>query len=484
MEKYVQYIENGKEKRKIFSSVPVWLLAIGDVFFVSLGFVVAFLIRFHGTLPERNFVPFLETLPWVIVFTIIFFWGLGLYEKRVNGFTPLLRSVLIGVLGVVTATMAITFWLRGFSFPRSVIAIAGVCQLVLLELWRWLLWHIQRALYGRRDLLVIGPLAGIEDALDRLLELPGGWFKVKKALSADETGALEKEIARVDAVLVTPSVLHTKKNIIVAACQKVHVDVFLVPDLYEILVSGAQTTQLDDLPVMEIPDIRLSVFQLAIKRVFDFGVAVAGLVLAAPVLLGCALAVKLTSPGPVFYVQRRVGKDGRGFNLYKFRTMVDDAEKHTGPVLSTENDPRITPAGRFLRAARLDELPQLINVLKGEMSLVGPRPERPFFVEQFKRENPYYHYRSLVKPGITGLAQVNGKYTTSAEDKLRYDLYYIRNYSFMLDLKILLQTIPVVFSREASGGLRERDNAVSKRKKKSAIYALINDAGYTAKKER
>lgn len=272
-----------------------------------------------------------------------------------------------------------------------------------------------------------------------------------------------------DAVLLVPSLPKEEKARVLAACQGLGLEVFLVPDFYDILVGNARVAQLDDLPVMEIQDISLTRFQRTIKRTLDIVISLLGLVLASPVMVICALLIRLTSPGPVFYTQRRVGRGKRVFRLYKFRTMVQDAEKKTGPVLAAENDPRITPVGKFLRATRLDELPQLFNVLKGEMSFVGPRPERPVFVEEFERQYPDYPYRHLVKPGITGLAQVAGKYTTSPEDKLRFDLYYIRNYSLFLDFKIMLQTIPVLLSRESSAGRKD----VS-REKRAVIHYLIN----------
>jgi len=167
-----------------------------------------------------------------------------------------------------------------------------------------------------------------------------------------------------------------------------------------------------------------------------------------PVSLAVALAVKFTSPGPVIYKQTRVGRHGKEFNILKFRTMIADAERIVGPVLAGVNDPRITKVGRFLRKTRLDEIPQLINVLRGEMSLVGPRPERPHFVAQFCESFPVYRERLVVKPGLTGLAQVNGAYDTSAENKLKYDLAYIYNQSLWLDLLILLETVKVVLAGE------------------------------------
>ena len=189
-----------------------------------------------------------------------------------------------------------------------------------------------------------------------------------------------------------------------------------------------------------------------LKEILDRIMAAVGLVVFAPLLAVLAVLIKLTSPGPVFFLQRRVGKDGRLFNIIKLRTMVTDAEQATGPIWAQENDPRITPIGRFLRATHLDEVPQLLNVLKGEMSLVGPRPERPVFVEQFRYQIPHYEKRLSVKPGITGLAQVCHTYDETLRDvrkKLAYDLMYIRKMCLMVDLAIMLLTLRRVTGRGA-----------------------------------
>ncbi|MDP2210818.1 MAG: exopolysaccharide biosynthesis polyprenyl glycosylphosphotransferase, partial [Candidatus Aquicultor sp.] len=184
----------------------------------------------------------------------------------------------------------------------------------------------------------------------------------------------------------------------------------------------------------------------ALKRFLDIVGAVAALAVALPVMFVAAIAVKLTSPGPIVYKQVRVGKREKPFDVYKFRTMVENAEAMSGPVFATEDDPRITPVGRFLRRYRIDEFAQLINILKGEMSFVGPRPERPFFVERFKQEISGYGERFKVKPGVTGLAQINGGYTTNPRNKLKYDLIYIYHQSLFLDLKIALETIKVLLT--------------------------------------
>jgi len=179
----------------------------------------------------------------------------------------------------------------------------------------------------------------------------------------------------------------------------------------------------------------------------DIFISLILLVIASPLIITAMIAIKLNSPGPAFYLQERCGLNGKPFRIIKFRSMYVDAEKHTGPVWSVKDDPRVTPVGRIIRKIRIDELPQMINVLKGEMSLIGPRPERPFFVEKLSEEIPYYKRRLRVKPGITGWAQVKHKYDESVEDvkeKLKFDLFYIENMSIRMDLKILLRTVFVV----------------------------------------
>lgn len=219
----------------------------------------------------------------------------------------------------------------------------------------------------------------------------------------------------------------------------------VVPSPYEALMKTGSVESFGDIALVQLLHGSGS-FRAVLKRFLDFCFALVGLVLLAPVMAVSALLIRLSSPGPVIFRQERVGLGGQSFTLYKFRTMVVDAEGATGPILAAgKHDERLTTAGRWLRFTRLDELPQLWNVLRGEMSLVGPRPERPCFVREFEQQTPSYALRHRVRPGITGLAQVCGGYHTDARDKLRFDLIYVSHRSFWLDLSILARTLLVVF---------------------------------------
>ena len=220
--------------------------------------------------------------------------------------------------------------------------------------------------------------------------------------------------------------------------------VCMLPDFYQIVSGLTKTNQIFGMPIIEISPEPMPLWEKAVKRLMDVIISVVVLIVLAPFLLIVALFIRLGSPGPVIFRQERVGRNGKPFIINKFRTMVQDAERKTGPMWAKKNDPRITKIGYWLRKLRIDELPQLYNVIRGEMSLVGPRPEREHFVEQFKNQIPLYMRRLRVRPGITGWAQVKWKYDTSLDDvkeKTKYDLYYVENISLRMDIKIIINTI-------------------------------------------
>jgi len=254
---------------------------------------------------------------------------------------------------------------------------------------------------------------------------------------------------QIDEVIVAylPSWQERLATELVASGRAAHVKLRVVPSLYESMVSDLRIEPVDDIPLVRVNARHPGAAYLAAKRVFDIGFSLVMLVVSSPLMLAAAIAIKLTSEGPALFVQERVGRGGRVFRIYKLRTMVADAEQRTGPVLADPYDARMTTVGRWLRATRLDELPQFVNVIKGDMSVVGPRPERPEFVGQFLKEVPGYAKRHEVRPGITGLAQVYGGYLTTVYSKLRYDWLYLYRCSFWYDLRIIGLTIKVVLSR-------------------------------------
>lgn len=244
---------------------------------------------------------------------------------------------------------------------------------------------------------------------------------------------------------------HAYLDEVLRVCDGRPVALKLVPDFYTVIGGMARTEHMYGLPLIEVLPEPIPAWERHTKRILDVAVSAAVLIAGLPLWLAVAALVKLTSDGPAIYRQTRTGQHGRPFTMYKFRTMEDDAERHTGPVWASKEDPRYTPVGRHLRALRLDEIPQLWNVLKGEMSLVGPRPERPYFVDKLAREIPLYSRRHRVQPGITGLAQVKWRYDQDLEDvrqKLKYDLFYIENMSLRMDFQILFQTIRTTLAQQ------------------------------------
>ena len=435
--------------------LPVWfllLVALADAAIFNLCYVAAFYLRFLGPPPGYNFVAYLLVAPWITMGLWFLFQTYGLYSPQHRARQEVLPAVLSALLLDGLLAVALSFALGGFSFPRSVFLIVGLLQLPALGAWHRLVWQWSQRMLGQRRIVVVGSAAEGADLAAKLSEhsaalVPVATADAPPAPDAPEDAWTDWLAAHPgDAYLLAPSLPGETKVALATRCSLREVPVLLVPDLYDILLFGAHLNQVDDLPVLEVgtglPD-----GARFLKRSIDLVFAAVGLVVTAPLLALVALGVKLSSPGPVLYRQERVGEKGRRFVLYKFRTMRADAERLSGPTLAVSGDPRITPLGRVLRLSHLDELPQLYNILVGEMSLVGPRPERPFFVEQFARSVPNYAERLKLRAGLTGLAQVSGKYTTDPKDKLRYDLLYARAYSPLQDLRILLHTVRSLFQR-------------------------------------
>lgn len=442
------------------------LLFVADLGLIALAWVGAWYVRF-GVMTPPQWVPlarYLEFLPGVLVIWGAVFLFSGLYWTRRAQRLPLIvfavaRAVFFGVL----ASVAATFFYREFSFSRLHMLFFGVGSSVLLVLLRLAIYAVLRRArrHGKnlRRVLVVGAGRAGRRLASAFRQYPWMGFEVVGFLDDRQGGEevlgavddlvpvmdrLAAEGQSVDMVYVClPSWASEKMEHIIDAASTRLAHVCLVPDLFQFdVILNSRVSDIDGLPVIHLVDETPFDFRRVVKRGADIVFSLAVLVLLSPVFLVIALAVKLSSPGPVFYRQERMGLNGRTFEMLKFRSMPVTAEAKSGAVWAKPGENRATPVGTLLRRTSLDELPQFLNVLRGDMSVVGPRPERPVFIEEFKERVPHYMLRHKVKAGITGWAQVNGwRGNTSIEKRIEYDLYYIQHWSLGLDFKIMAMTL-------------------------------------------
>jgi exopolysaccharide biosynthesis polyprenyl glycosylphosphotransferase len=295
---------------------------------------------------------------------------------------------------------------------------------------------------------------GREDAITLKLKMDARFDKYHITKLIHESAGVEaisREIADFDAVILTDLTAEIRNDLL-KYCYHHEIRTYVAPKLSDIIFDGGRDITLFDTPLRLVKGKGLTPMQRLYKRLMDIVLSLIALVVALPILMIVAIAIKLEDGGPVFYKQKRATIHGKKFNILKFRSMIVDAEKEGKSIPATQGDPRITKVGKIIRATRIDELPQILNILKGDMSIVGPRPERVEHVEEYTRELPEFSYRLKVKGGLTGYAQIYGKYNTSAYDKLRLDLMYIENYTFLLDIKLILMTIRVMFSKDSTEG--------------------------------
>jgi len=349
-------------------------------------------------------------------------------------------------------TVAAGFLLGLLDMPRSVLLWYASLQMLLITAYRLLGSTAYRHWFGGRKTVVIGETA--ESALKVAEEFTTerGLYAVQRCAVRSDLNWPFAELEQATTVVLADDV--KQKEQLILHCFRKNKEVLIVPTISELTSHGADVRGMQDLLVFALRPHNFGPAESLVKRGFDLAGAAFLLILTLPVFVMLMILIPATSKGPIFFRQERLGRDRRRFHILKFRTMVPNAERSTGPVLATERDPRITRLGHVLRATRLDELPQLWNVLRGEMSLVGPRPERQFFVHQYEKILPAYSLRHAVKPGLTGLAQIKSNYSSSPERKLYFDLLYIYRHSLILDLKVVIQTIIVVLRGPQSMGVK------------------------------
>ncbi len=446
------------------------LLIASDAVAISLAWLLSYYFRFSiEVLPVTYGIPaftlygglLLVVVPvWIFAFRVN-----GLYALRRGG--QLIDEVLALVKGGSAATLALvsaTFFYRQHTFSRVVIVLFWATALIFCSINRLLMRRVLKALRRRginvKNLVVVGAGELAELVGQKIREYPGLGLRLVGFIDAGNGGSRSERIKpeiigqpgdlisliaerRIDQVLLAlPRDAYQTTEEVLKSLEHEMVDVKVVPDLLQFVALRTGLEDLDGIPIVNLSETPLSGWYGTLKRLVDIAASLLGLVLISPVLLVIAVLVKLTSPGPVIFRQERMGLDGSIFTMYKFRSMRVDAEDETGAVWAVKDDPRRTRLGAYLRRTSLDELPQMFNVLKGDMSLVGPRPERPCFVEQFREQIPRYMVRHRVKCGLTGWAQVNGfRGNTSIEKRLEFDIFYIENWSLSFDVKILWMTV-------------------------------------------
>jgi exopolysaccharide biosynthesis polyprenyl glycosylphosphotransferase len=444
------------------------LAVVLDALLINLGIVAAFYIRFGGELPAFNFDAYLSLAPVITLVYLAAGYIYGLYEpERTEDVWSLSRAAFSAITLGAILTAAISFFggPRFFAFSRLAILIGWAIDIALVVGWRLVFMRVASIRWPEQRVLIVGTGRLARELASELQGRARWGYRVVGMLApggdaADEPGdhaaglpvlgeledtarvVAEHDVDRV--IVVSPVELRGFIERLTVA-DEIDVRIDVVPELYEVFI-GTLDSVVADIPLMEITRSSGPDWYRAVKRVIDGVGAALLIVLLSPVLLLSALAIMLTTGWPVLYVQERSGRNLRPFRLWKFRTMVRDAERESGPVLAAEDDPRVTPVGRFLRRYRLDELPQLFNILAGDMSFVGPRPERPHFTERFCAEIPGYRERFRIKPGVTGLAQVSGDYATTPERKLKYDLIYLYHQTLSMDLQIVVDTLRVVLT--------------------------------------
>ncbi len=321
----------------------------------------------------------------------------------------------------------------------------------IIVAWTYVVSKIYEQLFPPRKLLVIYSSHNATTLIKKMCQRSDK-YQICEAISIDE--GLEQIKSRIDEydgaiICDAPGKI---RNDILKYCFETSKRTYITPKISDVIIRGADELNLFDTPILLCRNRGLSMEQRFVKRFFDITLSLIALVVLSPILLVIAIAIKLYDHGPVFFTQERVTIDGKKFKIYKFRSMIVDAEKDGHSIPATDNDPRITPVGKIIRKTRFDEFPQLINIIKGDMSIVGPRPERVEHVEEYAKEMPEFRYRTKVKAGLTGYAQIYGKYNTTAYDKLKLDMMYIENYSLRLDFQLIIMTVKVLFMKESTEG--------------------------------
>ncbi|MGQ9777851.1 MAG: undecaprenyl-phosphate glucose phosphotransferase [Thermodesulfobacteriota bacterium] len=455
---------------KEHSQIFITILFISDLILIAFSWILAYLIRFNLPLIKvvKDIPPWEQHLPLLLLLILIcsvVFNLMNLYRPmRFSSISKEVKELFKAITISLLLFIFFAYFFKEYRYSRLTILYFWVIGFLNLSLARWISRRILRFLRKKgknlRYVLLVGEGKLLEKLLRAIHRHPELGLKPVGILS-EKGNPIDKTIDGVDVIgsyddlpeivkkrgvdkvfIVLPFHRHEKIKDLLVSLKDEFVDIKIVSDLYDLFQLRGGIEEIDGLPIINIRETPLLGWGKIFKRVIDVLISSIGLLLLSPFFLLISLLIKITSKGPVFYKQKRMGLDGNIFEIIKFRSMIVDAENNTGSVWAKEDDPRRTPLGKILRRTSLDELPQLWNVLKGEMSLVGPRPERPELIERFKEVIPNYMLRHKIKAGMTGWAQVNGwRGNSSIEKRIEHDIYYIEHWSIAFDIKILFLTL-------------------------------------------
>ncbi len=433
-------------------------------FFSSLILVVAlagnFIYIWYEYYSDAIVLPFYRRGNWVVILiymilTMLFFKAYGGLKMGYLKRSDMLYSQAISIVAVNIITYLQISVIGRHLMSIYPIFIMTAVDLIIIALWIMVNNKLYLHFYPPRKLIIIYGSRNAETLTNKMSMREDKYMICESINIHENIEKIKKEILKFEGVIIC-DISGQIRNDIIKYCFDNSIRAYISPKISDIIIRGGEEITLFDTPLLLCRNGGLSLEQRIIKRIFDIVVSAVGVVALSPIMLLIALAIKIDDGGKIFYKQKRLTIDAREFYVYKFRSMIADAEKDGVPRLATDKDSRVTRVGKFLRKCRLDELPQLINILKGDMSIVGPRPERPELTEKYEREMPEFKFRLKVKAGLTGYAQVTGVYDTTPYDKLKMDLMYIEKYSFVMDLRIVLMTIKtMIFPGEMNSKLKK-----------------------------
>lgn len=448
MKRYDEY------KRLIRFLAGICLIAVESVIFM---FVWMYCYNEYMEMPyQRLGHYFLAAVYALILFVFSSMYGslrLGYFRNLELIYTHTLATICANAVSYIPIVLLVKHFMSVLPLIWMTVG-----HFAVIVIWGIAANGFYRRLYPPRKVIMLYGERPVQ-ALMNKLNSRDDRFEIGECIKVgDDIELLKKKMMEYEGVVICdlPSPI---RNQLLKFCYGHSIRVYTTPKISDIIIRGAESMHYFDTPLLLARNDGLSIEQAFIKRTIDIAVSLLMLILTSPIFLLTALAIKLYDKGPVFFYQERCTKDGKIFSICKFRSMIVDAEKSGVSIPATEKDPRITPVGEWIRKVRIDELPQLINILKGEMSLVGPRPERIEHVKLYSESIPEFAYRLKVKGGLTGYAQVYGKYNTTAYDKLKMDLMYIQNYSLLLDIEILFRTVKILFEKESTEGFSQEVSA-------------------------